>query len=336
MLLRKPHFIVLSLLIFCAGIINVSAQTQQKKNNKNAREILTNEPKPFVQLSDHEMVVMPCDTTANPQIPLTANVTNFSEPDKLRYTWKTNGGQLVGNGPNATWDLTGATPGTYTARVEVDNNRDDGCYAFTTTKIVVKDCPPPPIVCPNISITGPDTVPVGTPVTYTASVSGGTASIAPVYNWTVTGGTITSGQGTPSITVSTIGLSGQPITANLAVEGFNLDCGSSYTTQIQRKITSTLTDFYPPLKRDDEKARLDNFGIQLQNDPSAKGYIIIYGAPGTKSAEKQKRIKFIVDYLVASRGIDAARLVTLEGGVRDQVTTELWIVPLGADPPSAK
>jgi len=338
MLLRKPLFLALSLLILCAGVVHVSAQAPQpEKKNKKDREILTAAPKPFVQLSDHMMVVTPCgDTSADAQIPLVASVTNFSEPDKLRYAWRASGGRLVGDGANATWDLAGAAPGTYTARVEVDNNRDDGCYAFTTTKIVVRECPPPPVLCPSISVSGPDTVAVGAPATFTANVTGGTPGVAPIYNWTVTGGTIISGQGTPSITVDTVGLAGQPVTANLAVEGFKLNCGSGFTTQIQRKITSTLTDFYPPLKRDDEKARLDNFAIQLQNDPSAKGYIIVYGAPGTKSGEKQKRIKFDVDYLVATRGIDSTRLVTLEGGMRDQLTTELWIVPLGADPPSAK
>ncbi|HYJ45579.1 MAG TPA: hypothetical protein VEV81_03125 [Pyrinomonadaceae bacterium] len=338
MLLRKHPFVALSLLIFCAGVINVSAQAPQpEKKNKKDREILTAAPKPFVQLSDHAMVITPCaDSMAEAQIPLTASVTNFSEPEKLRYAWRASGGRLIGDGTNATWDLTGAAPGTYTARVEVDNNRDDGCYAFTTTKVVVRECPPPPVLCPNISISGPDTVAVGAPVTFTASVSGGTPGITPVYNWTTTGGTIISGQGTPSITIDTAGLAGQPVTANLAVEGFKLNCGNAYTVQIPRKISSTQTDFYPPLKRDDEKARLDNFAIQLMNDPSAKGYIIVYGAPRTNSAEKQKRIKFAVDYLVATRGIDSSRLVPLEGGTRDQVTTELWIVPLGADPPSAR
>ena len=61
--------------------------------------------------------------------------------------------------------------------------------------------------------------------------------------------------------------------------------------QIPRKISSILVDNYPPLRLNDEKARLDNFAIQLQNDPSAKGYVIVYGAPRANSAEKQKRIK---------------------------------------------
>src|SRR5436853_4174063 len=115
MLLRKHPFVALTLLLLCAGIINVSAQAPppQQKNKKD-REILTAAPKPFVQLSDHAMVITPCDDAiADAQIPLTASVTNFSEPDKLRYAWRASGGRLIGDGPNATWDLTGAAPGTY-------------------------------------------------------------------------------------------------------------------------------------------------------------------------------------------------------------------------------
>ncbi|HEX8845578.1 MAG TPA: hypothetical protein VF791_13080 [Pyrinomonadaceae bacterium] len=332
MLLRKYRFVALSLLLVLAGFVSVSAQTQEKK--KKDKEILTEGPRPVVQLSQHAAMIAPCNgAEADAIIPLTATVSNFTTTP-LRYSWRVSGGRLNGEGANATWDLTGAAPGTYTARVEVDNNRDDGCVAFTSTKIVVRDCPPI-VLCPNISISGPDVVPVGAPVTFTASVSGGTPGVVPIYNWTISAGTLTSGQGTPSITVDTTGLAGQSITADLFVEGFKLRCASAYTVQIPRKITSTQTDSYIPLPRDDEKARLDNFAIQLQNDPSAKGYIIAYGGAKETAAQKQKRIKRATDYLITTRGIDASRLVTLEGGVRDQIT-ELWIVPLGADPPTVR
>jgi hypothetical protein len=334
MLLRKHPFVALGLLLALMGLLNVSAQTQQKK--KKDKEVLTEGPKPFVQLSEHPLVITPCgDSQADARIPLTATVTNFSTTP-LRYGWRVSGGRLEGDGPNATWDLSGAQPGTYTARVEVDNNRDDGCVAFTSTKVVVRPCPPPPVLCPNISISGPDTSPVGTPVTFTASLSGGTPGISPVYNWTISAGMITSGQGTPSITIDTTGLAGQSINAALSIEGYNLNCAATYTVQIPRKITSTLVDYYPPLPRDDEKARLDNFAIQLQNDPSAKGYVIVYGGPRVTAAEKQKRIQRVMDYLTHTRGIDATRIITTQGGARDQTTTELWIVPLGADPPAIK
>lgn len=334
MLSQKYRFVALGLLLLLTGLMNVSAQTQQK--SKKDKEILTEGPRPGVQLSEHASIITPCpESPAAAQIPLTATVTNFSTTP-LRYMWRVSGGRLNGEGPTATWDLTGAAPGTYTARVEVDNNRDDGCVAFTSTKIVVRPCPPPPVLCPSITISGPDTISVGAPVTFTANLSGGTPGISPVYNWTVTAGTIINGQGTSSISVDSTGLSGQSINASLSVEGFNLPCAAAYTVQIPRKITSTLVDFYPPLPRDDEKARLDNFAIQLQNDPSAKGYVIVYGGPRVNAAEKQKRIKRATEYLTLTRGLDAARLVTVDGGSRDQTTTELWIVPLGADPPTAK
>ena len=194
--------------------------------------------------------------------------------------------------------------------------------------------PGPPLCLPELPSTAQHRD-FGAPVTFTANLSGGTANITPVYNWTVSAGTIISGQGTPSIQVDTTGLGGQPVTANLSVEGYNLTCPANCTVQVPRKISSTLVDYYPPIRLNDEKARLDNFAIQLQNDPNAKGYVVVYGGTKAKPAEKQGRIKRAYDYLVNTRGISSDRIVTMEGGMRDVTTTELWIVPLGADPPSS-
>ena len=331
MLSRKHTTVALGLLLGLMGFINVPTQAQQKKPKD--REISTQTgPSPVVQLSQHPSIITPCeDSLAESSVPLTATVTNFSTSE-LRYAWRANGGRLVGDGPNATWDLSGTQPGTYTATIEVDNNRNDGCVAFTSTKVIVRPCPPP-IVCPNVSIYCPDTVSVGAPVTFTANLSGGTRGISPIYNWSVSAGMIISGQGTPSIQVDTAGLGGQPLTASLSVDGYKLNCSASCTVQIPRKISSTMVDYYPPIRLNDEKARLDNFAIQLQNEPNAKGYVVVYGGTKANSAEKQKRMGRAYDYLVHTRGISTDRLVMMEGGTRDVTTTELWIVPLGADPP---
>ena len=341
MLSRKQTFAAaaLGLLIALTAASPVSAQDdQQQQKKRKDREISTQTgPAPVVQIADHARIVTPCpDSAADSQIPLSVSVQNFSDPTVLRYNWRASGGRLVGEGPTATWDLSGAAPGTYQATIEVDNNQNNGCTAFTTTKVVVRPCPPPPPICPNVAIYCPDTVALGAPVTFSANLSGGTPGISPVYNWSVTNGTIVSGTGTNSIQVDTTGLAGQAITANLSVEGYNLTCPATCTVQVPRKISSTLVDYYPPIRLNDEKARLDNFAIQLQNDPNAKGYVIVYGGAKANNAEKQKRIKRAYDYLVNTRGIGADRLVTLEGGQRDETTTELWIVPLGADPPTAK
>src|SRR5438270_225240 len=82
---------------------------------------------------------------------------------------------------------------------------------------------PPRPVCPNVAIYCPDVQQAGAPITFTASVSGGTPGITPVYNWKISAGTILSGQGTPTITVDTAGLAGQPISAVVEVAGYNLE-----------------------------------------------------------------------------------------------------------------
>jgi hypothetical protein len=335
MLLRRHSFIALILLLALA--VAASAQTQQKKSKD--KEILSNAAKPVVQLSSHPKQISLCAEDATGRlIPLTATPTNFDNPAGLRYRWSASpgGGEIKGEGANATWDLSTAEVGrTHTATLEVDNNRDDGCVAFTSTKVFVKPCPIVPS-CPNVSIYCPDTVTLGAPVNFTVNLSGGTAGVTPSYNWSITAGTIIGGQGTPSIQVDTTGLAGQSITASVEVGGYDLRCPANCTVQLPRKVTSTLTDYYPPIRLNDEKARLDNFAIQLQNEPSAKGYIIVYGGRKANAAEKQKRIKRAQEYLTFTRGIDASRIVTMEGGMRDETTTELWIVPLGADPPVIK
>jgi hypothetical protein len=91
-------------------------------------------------------------------------------------------------------------------------------------------------------------------------------------------------------------------------------------------------DEYGNIKFNDEKARLDNYAIQLQNDPTSQGYIIAYGSCAGEAEARAQRAK---DYLVNTRGIDAGRLVTVDGGCRSDLAVELWIVPTGATPPAA-
>jgi hypothetical protein len=39
--------------------------------------------------------------------------------------------------------------------------------------------------------------------------------------------------------------------------------------------------------------------------------------------------------MVNTRGVDPGRIVTVDGGYREDMTVELWIVPSGATPPTA-
>ncbi|HZH31686.1 MAG TPA: PKD domain-containing protein, partial [Pyrinomonadaceae bacterium] len=179
-----------------------------------------------------------------------------------------------------------------------------------------------------------------------------------LYTWSTTGGRIT-GDGA-NVTWDLSGVQPGTYTASVEVDdGCGCIAFSSTTVTVERcdcvpvptptptpaptpveetpptPPTGTQFDTYGRIARNDEKARLDNFAIQLQNDPGAQGYIIAYGGRRGAAGEAQTRADFAKNYLVNSRGIDAGRLVTVDGGFREEATTELWLVPSGAQPPTA-
>jgi hypothetical protein len=175
-------------------------------------------------------------------------------------------------------------------------------------------------------------VDLGSAITFNASV-GSDANVT--YNWSVSAGTITGGQGTNTITVDTAGLGGQTVTATVELGGLDPSCSRTASCSTSVKPAPPVAvkfDEYGNIKFNDEKARLDNYAIQLQNQPAAQGYILAYGSCAGEAEARAQRAK---DYLVNTRGIDAGRLVTVDGGCRSDLSVELWIVPTGATAPAA-
>jgi hypothetical protein len=86
----------------------------------------------------------------------------------------------------------------------------------------------------------------------------------------------------------------------------------------------------------DAGARLDNFAIQLQNEPASLGYIVSYGPEGEGFGTGRDVLGIITDYLVSTRGIAAGRFKTIYAGRYKEwkeVATQLWIAPPDAAPP---
>ncbi|MDT5062559.1 MAG: hypothetical protein QOH63_3018 [Acidobacteriota bacterium] len=86
---------------------------------------------------------------------------------------------------------------------------------------------------------------------------------------------------------------------------------------------------------EDEMARLDNYAIQLQNTPSSQAYIIVYGGRVGRRGEARARASRIKSYLVENRGIDANHVTKIDGGYRESLTIELWIIPRDVGPPAS-
>jgi hypothetical protein len=98
-----------------------------------------------------------------------------------------------------------------------------------------QDAEKDPWVCPTILVDCPD---AGGPVVrFTANVSQGVPIAKITFNWTVSGGKITSGQGTPSISVETRGLEGKSFTATVEVRGVPAECGNkaSCSTRVSHR-----------------------------------------------------------------------------------------------------
>jgi len=274
-----------------------------------------------------------CVPSANREVQLTAAATD-PDNDTLLYTWSVTGGRITGEGRAVNWDLSGVNPGTYTATVEVNDGNQHTANASSTVTVAVCECAPPP--CPTVSVSCPSDVKVGSPITFNASVTGGPAGLAPTYNWSVSAGTISSGQGTSSITVDTAGIGGQTVTATVELGGVAPECSRtascSTSVMVEEVINPTKFDEYGDIRFNDEKARLDNYAIQLQNQTGSQGYIIAYG---TCEGQGQARADRAKNYLVNTRGIEATRITTVDGGCRADLAVELWIVPTGANPPAA-
>lgn len=227
----------------------------------------------------------------------------------------------------------------FTKEIEIIRNAKNCVCLKIVEQVMTRACPY------NVQLSGPDRVMDGDLITF-ASLNSVTDSPTPVnYNWTVSPSNvrITSGLGTPSITVDTTGFGGQTITADLDVNDgvYDANCRQkiSVPTIVENKPLPPgprKFDEFESSSFDDDKARLDAFAIELQNNPDAQGYVIMY--QGTDKASQRSKnadvlSKKALSYLVQARGIDPRRIVITNWGARLKTTYDLWIIPPGAQPP---
>lgn len=198
--------------------------------------------------------------------------------------------------------------------------------------------------CPyNIQVNGPDKVLENDLITFTSQNLVKDGAIPVNYRWTVSPETaqITSGQGTEAITVDTKGVGGQPVTASLDVtdDVYGATChqSNSVFTNVEKQELPQpkRCDIFESQSFDDDKARFDNCTIELQSNPDAQIYIILYQGTDkfSKTNTAEKLGKRTLNYLVNTRGIPPNRVVITNAGTRPRTTYEIYIIPPGAQPP---
>ena len=88
---------------------------------------------------------------------------------------------------------------------------------------------------------------------------------------------------------------------------------------------------------EDTMARLDNYAIQLQNEPSTFGVVVVHGKQHGRRGQFLDWASCIHDYLINRRGISSSRIVLTEAQPWEAITVELWLsVEKGLPDPDLK
>lgn len=95
----------------------------------------------------------------------------------------------------------------------------------------------------------------------------------------------------------------------------------------QRKSTAIKFDELQGLITDDIQARLDLFATELGKDQHLRGFVVGYRREGLLPGSFLRELHGFRDYLVNKRGVLPDQVTVINGGVKDQPKTELWLTP---------
>jgi hypothetical protein len=267
-------------------------------------------------------------------ISFTAAVTGVDPQQKYTLHWTVSAGEIVeGQGTSSIRVSTDKAIGArVTATVELVglSGLKPECSKTAEESVGVAICCLPP--CPTISIQCPTDVPqMGAPMTVSVNVSGGDPNAEVRYKWAVSAGTITAGQGTPTITVDTAGLGGNAVTATVELYGLAPECDrtESCTFMFEDNVPpSRKFDAYGDVGRANEDERLAQFAEVLRQEPGAQGYVFYFGPRGV-----DERLSRAQKFLVSKSGIDPSRITAVNAGRREKFSVQLWVRPTGAMEP---
>ncbi len=207
------------------------------------------------------------------------------------------------------------------------------CTAAQVTPEQKPPAAPPVAPCPKLDVRSPTPGPVkdGRPVKFTATLAGGDPKVTPIFIWTTTAGVITTGQSTPNIDVDSTGAGvDKAITASILIGGFPGECTADASFTVPVAGPAKKLDEYGSVKDEDEIARLDSFYANIT--PTDLAYVISYAGRTGPRGQSNSDLRRIRAHLVKA-GVPAERIGAIDGGFREEITHELWLVPMGADAP---
>ena len=166
--------------------------------------------------------------------------------------------------------------------------------------------------CKDITIVGPNgmTAPGGTMVLKVNLVTPLPADNK--YEWSLSAGTIISGQGTDSIEVlAPSDGSVRSVGATLKVAGFRAPCDAIVSEEYAVAPPSACGlsgDEWGKLNRNDERARLFSAGVLFSQNPKSVLVFVIYLAPNESSVEANRRAAFIRNFYLKDKIVKSSHM----------------------------
>jgi hypothetical protein len=160
----------------------------------------------------------------------------------------------------------------------------------------------------------------------------------PTYNWSVSQGSISSGQGTAAITVGTDREMSGLVTVTLN-RVFNeahfpgVQQTASCSFAVETSPQARMVDEFRTAGGNCEEgfARLDGFFYEISSNPAATALIVFYGDAAEKNAARRRAMQLRNHFRF--RKFDLNRVRMTYGPARENGTTQFWLIPPGADEP---
>jgi hypothetical protein len=111
-----------------------------------------------------------------------------------------------------------------------------------------------------------------------------------------------------------------------------LGCGNIVSAQETTLPTAQKFDEFGDAYPTYAAAVLDNFAVALQNEPNARGFIIVYRSHRDLPGLSGRHANWMKNYLVSRKMITPERIAAVDGGEASCLSHEFWLVPVGATP----
>ncbi|MBS1796768.1 MAG: hypothetical protein JSS81_23255 [Acidobacteria bacterium] len=191
------------------------------------------------------------------------------------------------------------------------------------------------VYCPEINVAGDGFGRTRTEsLNFSVVVKGAPENLKYSLEWSVSAGRIVDGQGTNRIAVDLSNTDAEKVTASVIVKGLSPECGPHAFATTGIGLFPRIIDEFPMVPYSEIAARMDAVFLMLNSDPTARSNIIIYGSRnGLKS---KKEFFFVSNNLrkyIAFRRYDPGRVTIVDGGFRERMWVEVYLVPTGVEPP---